>query len=266
MHVTPFLRAWAASNIFANLDSYIGSGHNYYVYHDSITNKFNWITWDVNEAFGNFTQGMNVTQIEQMALNYTGSGANNRPLCNKIIANTTLYSAYLNEVCYLTNVHFTQAYWFSYIDSLENRIKADVYADPNKFFTNAQFDANIDTLIVVPGNPGGSNINGLKSFMNHRRSSLITQLAANNCFVGLNSNTVEINTLSIKPNPNSGRVLISINDPKQQILFYDVLGKPVDVKIVSSLSENEIYYSFEDLPKGIYFCKTGDQVKRIVYH
>lgn len=266
LHVTPWLQNWAASNIFANLDSYIGSGHNYFVYHDSITNKFNWITWDVNEAFGNFNQGMSVTQIEQMALNYTGGGPNNRPLCNKIIANPSLYTAYLNEVCFLTNVHFTQEYWFPYIDSLENKIKADVYADPNKFFTNAHFDANIDTTIVVTGNPGGSNIPGLKSFMNRRRASLITQLAANNCFVGLNTQKQHLSSFSIKPNPNTGKVWINFNDPKQDILFYDMLGKPVKVEFVSTLSEIEKQYSFEGLPKGIYLCKIGSEVKRIVYH
>jgi spore coat protein H len=264
LQVTPFLKAWAASNMFANLDSYIGSGHNYFIYHDSITNKFNWITWDVNEAFGNFNQGMTVTQIETMALNYTGGGAGNRPLCNKIIANPTLYNSYINEVCYLTGTHFLQSYWFPRIDSLVNVIKADVYADPNKFFTNAQFDANIDTTIVVVGNPGGSNIPGIKSFFNRRRVSLVSQLASNNCFAGLNAEIREDNSFTVKPNPTNGHVWVKRNDPKDRVVFYDLLGKPVDVDLVIALSENESLYWLGDLPKGIYVCRVGLQAKRVV--
>ncbi|MBK8339554.1 MAG: CotH kinase family protein [Flavobacteriales bacterium] len=37
------LRAWAANNLLVNLDAYLGSGHNYYVYHDSTANEWRWI-------------------------------------------------------------------------------------------------------------------------------------------------------------------------------------------------------------------------------
>ena len=36
---------WAAHNMFVNLDSYVGSGHNYFLYHNAGTGKFEWITW-----------------------------------------------------------------------------------------------------------------------------------------------------------------------------------------------------------------------------
>ncbi|MBK7910817.1 MAG: CotH kinase family protein [Bacteroidetes bacterium] len=34
LNTWPFFRHWAADNLFANLDSYIGSGHNYFIYHE----------------------------------------------------------------------------------------------------------------------------------------------------------------------------------------------------------------------------------------
>ncbi len=64
LNTTNAIKAWAFDILFANLDSYRGSGHNYYVYHNLLTNKFEWIGWDVNEAFGNFNMGMNVSQLE----------------------------------------------------------------------------------------------------------------------------------------------------------------------------------------------------------
>jgi hypothetical protein len=265
LQVTPFLRAWAACNIFANLDSYIGSGHNYYVYHDSISNKFNWITWDVNEAFGNFNQGMSVSQLENMSLNYTSGGPGNRPLCNRSLTNTVVYNAYITEACWLTGFHFLQSYWFPRIDSIKNAIKADVYADPNKFFTNTQFDTNIDTMITVVGNPGGPDIPGLKSFFNHRRTSLVTQITAASCNVGVVSNPQNTNEAIIKPNPSSGKVWISFSGAKSDVVFYDLLGKTVEVEVVATLSDHEKQYSFEKLPKGIYLCKLGPEVRRIIY-
>lgn len=264
LQVTPFLRSWAASNIFANLDSYIGSGHNYFVYHDSLTDKFNWITWDVNEAFGNFTQGMTLTQIENMSLSYTGGGPGNRPLCSKSLSNTTVYNGYIAEICWLTGFHFLQSYWFPRIDSIKNVIKADVYADPNKFFTNAQFDTNIDTSINVPTNPGNPDIAGLKSFFNHRRNSLVSQILAANCNVGLEEGN-KLNSIIVKPNPTSGKITIKINDSKPDVIFYDLLGKRVEIEYVGEISANEKQYSMEKLPKGIYLCKIGAEIRRIVY-
>src|SRR6188768_2316718 len=54
MGSTSFLKYWAMNILFANLDSYNGSGHNYYVYHDPDMDQFYFIAWDVNEAFGCF--------------------------------------------------------------------------------------------------------------------------------------------------------------------------------------------------------------------
>ena len=58
MNLENWLNYWAAHNLFVNLDSYIGSGHNYFIYHNTDTDRFEWITWDVNEAFGTFQMGL----------------------------------------------------------------------------------------------------------------------------------------------------------------------------------------------------------------
>lgn len=54
MDVDQFLWYLAAQNVFGNLDSYVHNPHNYYLYHDSLTNKFEWIAWDVGLSFGVF--------------------------------------------------------------------------------------------------------------------------------------------------------------------------------------------------------------------
>ncbi len=261
--VQPWLRSWAASSIFANLDSYIGSGHNYYIYHDSLTNKFNWITWDVNEAFGNFNQGMSVTQLENLSVSYTGGGPNNRPLCNKILADVNLKNCYLNEVCYLTGYHFLQSYWFPRIDSIAAVIKPHVYADNNKFFSNAQFDANIDTTIVVVGNPGGSSIPGLKSFINRRRASLVSQMLTANCMVGVSEQVQENAVLKLYPNPNRGEFYVENINDADVIEVYDVLGRKLHYIVLDQIKQKR-HIQLPDVEPGVYVVKVGNQQVKFV--
>jgi spore coat protein CotH len=51
-NLDPYIKAWAANNVFGNLDSYVYLPHNYYLYHNTDTDKFEWITWDASLAFG----------------------------------------------------------------------------------------------------------------------------------------------------------------------------------------------------------------------
>src|ERR1051326_1214656 len=102
MNTPDFIRGWAINILFSNLDSYQGSGHNYYVFDDSTYRKFNWITWDVNEAFGNFSQGMSISQMENLSIFYISSPTQNRPLEVNMLANSTYKNNYIWELCSLT--------------------------------------------------------------------------------------------------------------------------------------------------------------------
>lgn len=52
MEPQPFLRFAALNAILANVDSFLGNGHNYYLFIDSKSRRANFIPWDLNEAFG----------------------------------------------------------------------------------------------------------------------------------------------------------------------------------------------------------------------
>jgi hypothetical protein len=58
----------ALDNLTANLDSYLGSGHNYYLYHRQSDGKFMFFPWDPNEAFGNFNMGLNIDALQRLPL------------------------------------------------------------------------------------------------------------------------------------------------------------------------------------------------------
>jgi hypothetical protein len=161
------LRSLALDNMFSNLDSYINSARNYYLYHDSTTFKWNWIKWDANEAFGSYG-GQGVGNLLNLAPNYAAA---NRHHLTRIFGIEALNRDYLVQYCAAMD-NFTNAHLDPKIDAIEDLIAAHVAADPNKQYTTAQFTQNITSNINTGGGPGGGTIYGLKSFIAGRSSYL----------------------------------------------------------------------------------------------
>ncbi len=262
METSSVLRGWALTNMFADLDAYLGSGHNYYVYDDSITNKFHYILWDVNEAFGNFNMGMSTTTIQNLSMFWISSPATNRPLYNKMLANATYKTALVNEFCTMMN-YFNNALLDPKIDSLKNLIMTDVQNDTNKFYTYNDFLNNINSTVVVGGGMGTFNIIGLKPFIQNRHTAITNELATWNCFVGINENKAA-DSFELFPNPSQGN-LVTVIAPAEitGIEIYNLAGsKLVEIK---NTGKTEYTLDTEGLSSGIYFVKVnGLSVKKLV--
>lgn len=232
-----YIKTWAVNSLFSNLDSYLGSGHNYYVYHDSTDNKFKWITWDVNEAFGNFALGMSVSQVENLSIFYISNPQTNRPLHYNMLQVPAYEQALVDAVCDYTLFDFSSAALDPKIDSLANFIRTDVYADPNKFFSNAQFETNLTSTVTVMGPPpNGGNYPGLKNFIANKRIAVTSELAAYGCNVSVEENS-SLN-ISMYPNPANHFVYIEgiENLEDYQLHFYNSLGQEVMNIIPNSTS------------------------------
>jgi hypothetical protein len=220
------LRSLAIDNLFSSLDSYINSARNYYIYHDSTTTKWNWIKWDANEAFGSYSGGNGPGNLINLAPNYT---APTRPLLTKIFGIPEFYSDYLVEYCSAFGA-FSNAQMDAHIDAIKTLIAPHVAADPNKMFTTAQFNANVEGDITSGGGPGGGTIFGLKSFINARRSFLSGVL---NCAgVGID----EIGTsdvLTVYPNPAYSSLVMNL--PSGAVLddvwLIDAMGRNMPVVV-----------------------------------
>jgi CotH kinase protein/Secretion system C-terminal sorting domain len=247
LNVDEYLYSWAIEVLFANLDSYTGSGHNYYIYHDSTTNKFRFIAWDVNEAFGEFNMGMTISQLENLAVTYIPSPSTNRPLHQQMLANGYTQPLY-DAVCDLINLEWSVWSMTAKIDSLSNLIRPYVYADPNKFYTNANFETNINSDLTIGGGPGGGTFPGIRSFLTNRRLALDDDMAANSCVVGIQE---EINSedLNFYPNPFTTHVTFADIKENSILVVYDISGSVVYTSTLKSTSET-IDLNF--LPKGIY--------------
>jgi hypothetical protein len=254
LEVDEFIDYWAATGMFVNLDSYLGSGHNYFIYHDSTLNKFRWITWDVNESFGTFSMGLQPQQLLTLPFDYFNYPQNSRPLCNNIKSyGYNYYGQLRDKVCYLTYNGFSNEILDPKIDSLANAIRADVYADSKKFFSNQQFEDNIENDISVAGMPGGSHIFGIKSFIRERRLSLVNQMNALGCIYSLNE--LKNAAISCYPNPSpDGYYLVNNSTASIQYTITDLQGIRLQTGILRT-GKNEL--RLNEKP-GVYLLTTED--------
>jgi spore coat protein CotH len=249
MSTSSFIRYWAMNILFANLDSYNGSGHNYYLYHDPDLDKFYFIAWDVNEAFGCFMQGMSISQLENLSIGYLPNG---RPLVQKMLADPSYTNLYKMTLCDYILQDFNSSYMDPIIDSISNVIRPSVYADTKKFYSNQQFEDN--RTITTGGAPA------LKPFISNRHASISSQLSSF-CF----SAATEIDrkhSLLVYPNPAGHQITM---DPGMRdisdIRIYNSLGETVYSN--HPKSEGPVTVGLTSFSSGIYFYKVVSEHEQI---
>ena len=217
------LKSLALDNLFGNLDAYINSARNYYLYHDSTTFQWNWIHWDGNESFGKYP----AMGVDAITLSPTYVAAN-RPLMTKITTIPALRLDYLNAYCGL-RTNFTNDHVDPRIDAIRTLIQDHVNADGNKQFTYAQFLANIESDVTVTGGGGGGQqtIRGLKSFITARNASLNATLDCST--VGFDE--VASAELGVGPDPCATELRITLpgSQTAERILVTDALGTLVPI-------------------------------------
>lgn len=251
---------WAAHNLFVNLDSYVGSGHNYYLYHNTETDRFEWITWDVNEAFGNFQMNLSANAIKTLPFTHVPQPMQQRPMMSRLLPDPELKQLLADHYCVLL-ADFSNAALDSRIDSLADLIRTDVYADTLKFFSNAQFEQNLTQDISPQGVPGAMTILGLKPFITARRASLVQQLAAYGCSSTDASEQIGNEVITLRPNPASDVIwLETAGAGMQTVALWSTDGRLLAEWATGGQSDIEL--SLPPLPAGIFYLliNTGDTV------
>lgn len=192
INLNSLYKAFSADIIFANLDSYLNSGRNFYFYFNSLTSKMEWIIWDVGLSFGVYGGG--VSNFENLSLTYV-LNQTQRPLFAKILNTVALKNEYLRNLCLIYTGYFSASKLFPKIDTIASVIRPYVYTDPRKQYTNNQFEINIQSDLNIQGVAGTNRIPGLKSFINSRQTSIANQLTALgvNCSLTVSRGDVVIN-------------------------------------------------------------------------
>jgi len=222
--VRNYLRAWAANNVFGNLDSYMYFPHNYYLYNDSLAGKFRWISWDVGVVFGVIPTGFNAQ--EDFPVLYLPETPESLPLNNNLLKVAQYQNEYLNYCCWFLDNELRSSKLFPAIDSLAARIRPHVQAEPeaNRMYTLQDFENNlgygpVSSWLVF-------SIPGLKEFISQRRGKLTEQLCEMqwSCLLGESYEHLPAeDMIRVYPSPASDRVTVSFTAAQSQVsALYEV--------------------------------------------
>lgn len=168
----------AFDNVFVNLDSYIGAfSQNYYLYRGT-DGRFIPVVWDLNESFGSFTMtgsgNLNGTTSAQQLSHLLHSTDASFPLISKLLSVPTYKKMYLAHVKTMLQDNFTtNGSYYTQAQALKSTAAASVLADPNKFYTYANFNSNITSDVSTGGGPQASTKPGITNLMNGRYSYLM---------------------------------------------------------------------------------------------
>ncbi len=154
--VENWLYAMAINNLFVNLDSYLGVAAEYYLYDRSRDGKFIHIQWDHNETFGITGDGTprltNPFITDPFYLPGNGTGTNARPLLQKLWAVDAYKRLYLRMLARYTREGFDATTYEARVKQLADLIRPHLTEDPNKAFTIAQFETNLNSQVgSTPG-------------------------------------------------------------------------------------------------------------------
>ncbi|MFB3776659.1 MAG: CotH kinase family protein [Bryobacteraceae bacterium] len=170
----------ATNILFVNLDSYVGSATEYFLYHRQDTGQFVHIHTDLNETFGTTGDGspritvpatLSPLYLPTSSSGGAGSGPSMggpRPLMEKLWAVDAYKRTYLRMLARMLREGFDVTSMQAQINRLADLIRPDVYADTRKFYTNQQFETSLTSQISGTQNP----ILGLTQFVRDRYNYL----------------------------------------------------------------------------------------------
>jgi Spy/CpxP family protein refolding chaperone len=122
-----FLRYVAVTAVLANYDSFVGNGHNYYLFQPTGENKAVFIPWDLNEAFGGHPMlGSRPVQAGLSALR--PQAAPNR-LIERVLANPRWAAAYRREVAAVLTNACAPARLRTNAEQIAGTVQATVFAE-----------------------------------------------------------------------------------------------------------------------------------------
>ncbi|MEM7039112.1 MAG: lamin tail domain-containing protein, partial [Bacteroidota bacterium] len=123
------------------------------------------IIWDLNMSFGSFRftdasdnfAGLTVPgcQTVDPLQHFNSVSVYPRPLIRNVMANSTYQRMYLAHLRTIVEENFANGEYYARAEAIQNDISAAVFADTNKFYSDADFTDNLDStvtdLIEYPG-------------------------------------------------------------------------------------------------------------------
>ena len=150
LNVDSFLRFLAVNVVLANLDSYLGTGHNYFLYQNTESGRYEMIPLDLNEAFGNFRMG-NAQQMLDLDIHSPIAGR--KVLVDRLLNIGTHRVQYVQHLTSLMETHFRVEAMHQQIDCLHSLICDAVVADKHKLYSTILFEESIHKNVTPKHQP-----------------------------------------------------------------------------------------------------------------
>ncbi|MDY6912209.1 MAG: CotH kinase family protein [Chloroflexota bacterium] len=153
------LKFIAVAGTVGYFDSYLGMGHNYYLY--EINGKFTILPWDLNGAFGSFTGGMSRDSIINCYIDEPTSGpVAERPLIDRLLSHEPYLELYHQHLETLLEGPFDVNRMASWIDEVADMVRPYVKSDDLKFFSFEDFEQGLSEDVprgsIPPSKNGGT--------------------------------------------------------------------------------------------------------------
>ena len=140
----------AFSNLTITLDGPINNiPHNFYLFKDNNGN-FSPIIWDLNGSFGTFKNGLTTpitTQDLQELDIFHGSTNNQNKMCTQMFSSDQYKRMYVAHMRTILNEQFANNDYSTRALQLQTIIDSSVNADPNGFYSHAEFISNINSSV-----------------------------------------------------------------------------------------------------------------------
>jgi hypothetical protein len=169
MDIDRTLWMMAFENLTVSLDGPINSiPHNFYLFKDN-NGRFSPLLWDMNMAFGTFTNGLPTpvitADLQELDIFHNSTDASNK-LITQVFSSDRYKRMYVAHMRTILNEQFANNNYSTRASALQQIIDTDVNTDPNTFYSYTEFTSNINSSVGV--NP----IIGITELMNARITHL----------------------------------------------------------------------------------------------
>ncbi len=174
-NIYDYLRAAAVDVFIANWDGYIYNKNNFYLYHNTDYGKFEYIPYDLDNTYGIDWFGKEWSTRD--IYDWEQHGNEVRPLYTRIMENEILKDLYSYYMLYLVEEVTATDSLFERLDALRDMIAPFVAQDP---YYPLDYGYDIDDFYNSFEEAIGAHVeNGIKPYINQRRSSALAQLELN---------------------------------------------------------------------------------------
>jgi hypothetical protein len=198
----------AMQNLVVNLESYIGATpENYYLFRDE-NDRFNTLPTDFNETFGGDGEledgqaDLSLSELQNLDP-LLRSNDDTRPLLKLILQDARYKRQYVAHYRTMLQEVINSGWYATRAQELVNMISAEVTSDPNKIYSEAQFNANLNSTTTIDYNGAMIDIPGVAELMNQR----LTYLLVHPEFVKTPPSISNIGHFPLDVTPNSNNTI-----------------------------------------------------------